>query len=307
MRRNERRLAFTLIELLVVIAIIAVLIGLLLPAVQKVREASFRLKCQNNLKQLGLAMHQLNHDTGDFGVAYQSGARTVSGVVVANTRNFHPPMLPYLEETALAFRYDLKKTWNSTVLNPGGMSNNQISLTDILTFQCPSVLRGHPKGQSRSDYAIALGWGTPASGHVTSGYVGYTNASGKGRGFWQSPSSKHTPTRIAEVSDGLSSTIVFMEDAGRPDEYAARGQPTGWQVGPNSWNDISHAFIIQIWCSTQPFSCANGNEIYSFHIGGANYLMGDGAVKYLPNNININVFYKLFTRQAGDVPGANWE
>ena len=94
---------------------------------------------------------------------------------------------------------------------------------------------------------------------------------------------------------------------GRPDEYNANGLPTNWQIGPDSWNDPTHAFWIEEWCNSQVFSCVNGNEIYSFHTAGVNYLMGDGAVKYIPNKININVFYMLFTRQAGDNPGPSWE
>ncbi len=262
------------------------------------------------MKQLGLALHQHNNDKGHFSTPYQSGPRTVSGVVVDNTRSYQPPLLPYIEETALAFRYDFKKPYSDSTMNAGGMSNNQISLTDIATFQCPSVPRPHPKGQSRSDYAIAERWGSPASSHLTAAanYLDQGHVSGRGRGFWRVPTSgKFTPTRLEEVSDGLSSTIVLMEDAGRPDEYFARGQPTGYQVGPFTWNNPSHAFWIEKWCQYQVFSCENGNEIYSFHIGGANYLMGDGAVKSMPNTIKLDVFYALFTRQHGDRPGANWE
>src|SRR5207302_1320990 len=98
---------FTLIELLVVIAIIAVLIGLLLPAVQKVREMAARIRCQNQMKQLGTAFHNLLADTGDFGVAFEPGDRTLNNGQVIGSRTWVPPLLPYLGETALATRYQM--------------------------------------------------------------------------------------------------------------------------------------------------------------------------------------------------------
>jgi prepilin-type N-terminal cleavage/methylation domain-containing protein/prepilin-type processing-associated H-X9-DG protein len=306
---RQPRSAFTLIELLVVIAIIAILIGLLLPAIQAIREAAARTKCLNNYKQIGLALHQLHNDTGDFGVPYESTRTYGSPPKTVGARNFHALLLPYLEETALAFRYDVKKPWTNTSPNTGAgsLSNNQISLTDIRTFQCPSVPKDHPRGQSRSDYGVAIGWGgTP---QTQSGIASYTTP--KGRGFWQTPSTGTAlprPTTIESISDGLSQTIALMEDAGRPDGYAAKGQPLNWQPGPNSWNDgAAHAFWVQIWCNSQCFNCSNGNEIYSFHPNGVTYLFADGSARYLSENIKMKTFAALFTREANDKPGIDWD
>jgi prepilin-type processing-associated H-X9-DG protein len=109
------------------------------------------------------------------------------------------------------------------------------------------------------------------------------------------------------VSDGLSQTIVLPEDAGRPREYRGRTGATGWQIGPDTWNyGDDHAFWIQAWCGTQCFNCENGNELFSFHPNGGNYLMGDGAVRFIPVTINKFTFKALFTREASDKPGADW-
>ncbi len=306
--RNRQRSGFTLIELLVVIAIIAILIALLLPAVQAVREAANRTNCLNNLKQIGLALHQLNNDTGNFGVPYENG-RTLMGITYGS-RNFHASILPYLEETALAFRYDLRKNWNNASVNLGGMSNNQISFTDIRMFQCPSVPKDQPRGKSRSDYAIAIGFdGTPAS-QVGLAAGSYTTAAG--RGFWEYPpfatNVPARPTKVEQVSDGLAQTIVLMEDAGRPDQYFSRTGSTGWQLGPDSWNDgDTHAFWIQAWCGTQWYNCMNGNELFSFHPNGCTYLFGDGSSRYMPVSIKKLTFKALFTREANDRAGPEWD
>ena len=141
---------------------------------------------------------------------------------------------------------------------------------------------------------------------------------GKGRGFWQYPESTtqrgypspgpQLPTHLNDVSDGLSQTIILMEDAGRPDAYAAKGQPLNWQIGPNSWNDGgTHAFWIQIWCNNQCFNCANGNEIYSFHTDGVNYLFADGTARWMSDRIKMATFKALYTREAADKPGNDWE
>src|SRR4051794_28114315 len=111
MSRRQRRAAFTLIELLVVIAIIAILIGLLVPAVQKVREAAARLQCQNNLKQVGLALHNHHTTRGFFPPGAVTKAQPKLGVPANALHGWVVFLLPYLEQDPLYKRYDLKKNW----------------------------------------------------------------------------------------------------------------------------------------------------------------------------------------------------
>jgi prepilin-type N-terminal cleavage/methylation domain-containing protein/prepilin-type processing-associated H-X9-DG protein len=279
---SRRRVGFTLIELLVVIAIIAVLIGLLLPAVQKVREAAARLKCQNNMKQLGLALHN-QHDTfGYFMPAWSDSTPSFNYVL---------NVLPYFEQDNIWRIYDKTRSWSHS-------ANDNATRNDINVLVCPAA-PSRP-GKWINDYPVAdyianaakTNLGIPASA-PQSAY----------NGFW---SGSNKTTKMSDITDGLSNTWMLFEDGGRPQSWQNGrlvSSVSGFGSTNERWADPANRITVQVWCGT-PINCNNGNEIYSFHTGGANFLMGDGSVKITRPSVDKKAFVALFTRAGGEV-GAN--
>ena len=260
MPASSHRHAFTLIEILVVIAIIAVLIGLLLPAVQKVREASNRASCSNNLKQIGLALHNYHDVNGSFPAAWKLLPQPDAGVPANYTlpssvdrTTPNPPIvgpsvfvliLPYLEQSDL---YDLIDV-NKSFFNPANMPpNNPAYSTPLKTFLCPSspgaasvdysaelsdsfgnfdVTLNYPPGLifGRTDYAPDAGMQADLPG---------ININAGASIIGQPP---QRPVRLTDIPDGTSNTLMVIEDGGRPAWYGSKGIVTsagGYQAGPN--------------------------------------------------------------------------
>lgn len=288
----RRRNAFTLIELLVVIGIIAVLIGLLLPAVQKVREAAARTKCQNNLKQMGIALIMYSDVEGFFPPGFQnSGTFTNTG--------WQLQLLPYLEQWSL---------WNQSVVwltaNPGGTDTDSYPACgfQMSTFICPSNVRPLIAVYNGGTYELTSYMGCAGT---TSG----NPVSGDGILF----SNSHV--RIIDVTDGTSNTILAGE---RPCTGDLLG---GWGFAPYGLSDagngdtvlgsqdVSLAIAmgdvstnIGFRAPLQPYTTAeiDGAHYWSFHDGGANFLYADGSVHFLPYSAG-SVFPQLCTRAGGEV------
>ena len=266
---SNRRLkndGFTLIELLVVIAVIAILIAMLVPAVQKVRESAARTTCSNNLKQIGLALHTC-HDAQRFFPAARTTKPKCSWV---------PSVLPYLEQKALHSQYNFKADWTDK-------TNRPVVATPLTMFQCPSTTEGarvDPKYKNKpacGDYNAT----TDVSYKLS--LLGVVAPSGDLRGVMVADKT----TRLSAVTDGSSNTIIVAEDAGRPGLWNAGRQVNGnsggggWAApqGPFGINGSSQdGGILNGYC---PLNCTNDNEVYSFHSGGANALFADGSVHFL--------------------------
>ncbi|HUR54548.1 MAG TPA: DUF1559 domain-containing protein [Gemmataceae bacterium] len=325
--RARYRPAFTLIELLVVIAIIAILIGLLLPAVQKVREAAARAACQNNMKQLGLAAH--NYESTFQ--AFPASKRTTRP-----QRSWAPDLLPSLEQAnaVSGAYYNLNENWWRTVgevaPNVGAAVPNGITTrTYFKIFNCPST-PNQPREQNKfenppeqnkigstSDYFAVEGVNANIAADL--GFTPTGDLKGVLRVFTEGP------TRMTGITDGTSNTILFAECAGREDVYRmgrlfaqaqtnpSMSNPARARGGAWATNDNPYEIGQRIqWPGAQgslpaavPMTINSSNEwgflFYSFHSGGANTLMADGSVRLLAASTPLATIVALCTRSGGEV------
>jgi prepilin-type N-terminal cleavage/methylation domain-containing protein/prepilin-type processing-associated H-X9-DG protein len=300
---RSRRTGFTLIELLVVIAIIAILIGLLVPAVQKVRSAAARISCGNNLHQLAIAA--LNYESTNGGLPPRCQ-------VYSPYRGWGTYLLPYIEQDSVYQIYN----FNLDFYNP---ANSAAVSIPVKVFACPATPAGN-RISPLVDVNLNL--------TGTNGAEGDYFAPNSVDAFWwpdpqrtnaadevEAPALAHTTNRpISAITDGTSNTLLFSELAGRPDHWV-RGvkQPTNATLRFPLWWGPWAAYNSCIYKTYSDdgqtpggfctINCNNSWGIYGFHTGGANAVFVDGSIHFLRVGLDRDVFAALVTRAGEEVLG----
>jgi prepilin-type N-terminal cleavage/methylation domain-containing protein/prepilin-type processing-associated H-X9-DG protein len=294
MTRGWRK-AFTLIELLVVIAIIAVLIGLLLPAVQKVREAAARSKCQNNLKQIGLACHNYHDLNRSLPPGY---------VATANYPDTSPGwgwpafLLPQLEQDALYRQLDFRRP----------VETQPAIQTVLRGFICPSDL------PPATAFPITDGLGTTICTAAPSSYAGTVgdDASEVEDEFGGGVFYRNSQTRFTDITDGTSQTVLAGDRAWADTNGIWAGAPSNGVVraGPlNPWTNAtasSPVFVLahNNWINIKTDADGGLDDFSSYHAGGVNILFADGSVHFLRSIVvdgpERRAFWALGTRAGGE-------
>lgn len=294
------RSGFTLIELLVVIAIITILIGLLLPAVQKVREAAARSQCLNNLKQIGLAFHNYHDAHQTLPPGY-----TASGPYVDGANDTRPGwgwatyILPYVEQGNLYNQFNLSQPVETF---PGIQ-------TMLKIYLCPSDI------PASMPFAVLNAFGNPI---VTAAPSSYAASCGSDASDVADPTGlglfyRNSHTRLTDISDGTSQTGMVSERAWANSQAIWAGAPSGavLRAGPlNPWQTVTEpapCFVLahNNWINIRTDADGGLDDFSSYHAGGVNLLFADGSVHFVRSitaeGQDHQDFQSLGTRDGGEV------
>jgi prepilin-type N-terminal cleavage/methylation domain-containing protein/prepilin-type processing-associated H-X9-DG protein len=295
------RRAFTLIELLVVIAIIAVLIGLLLPAVQKVRDAAARMSCSNNLKQVGLGLQSYHDAQKQFPPGYNSGY-DANGNDTGPGWGWAAYLLPYVEQDNLYRQINLAL--------PIENAANAIARVQVIkTYLCPAdaVPASVSVGPRSASGQLAATTCTVAPANYI-GNFGFSEPGVDGEGLFF----RGSAVRITDITDGTSSTLAAGERSFRYADATWAGSVTGAQLAPDPGSgltvqiDVAANYVLGHTgeAFNGPGALGEPNHFYSNHGRGVNFVFADGHVQFLSSSIGYTTFAALSTRAGGEtVPG----
>lgn len=324
MRQSKFSSGFTLVELLVVIAIVGILIGLLLPAVQAARETARRMRCQNHLKQIGLAVH-----------TYESVHRYLPGGQVRMSFSSKPrvrgwslfvQLLPNFEQGPLFDRWDFANPLGNETLG------NTAAVLPVLICPSASLAKNPFTKDSGVQYALTTYGGNGGTqSHPPETTVGDGMFAGTGPPITTPPTKQFPLIKFSHVLDGLSNTLLFGErdhlDPNFDSIFAAGGTMNplgGWghwaaAAGQFALTDVTLSSIAPINYRL-PFNHASGqadspfdqsreavlrlNAFGSRHAGGANFTLTDGSVRFLNESVDARVLRGLSTRAGGEVVGS---
>ncbi|HEY7423719.1 MAG TPA: DUF1559 domain-containing protein [Gemmataceae bacterium] len=307
---REPRAAFTLHELLLTLAIVAVLLAMLVPVLHKAHEAANRVRCANNLRQLGQACLSFEKHYHFFPTSIKD---------TGPQRSWTVQILPWIGRGDLAHQYDYHKNW----CDP---ANAAVISQQIPLLYCPAS----PSGPRTTSGVARLKTNDASGDRVVVKYpfevaacsdyavihqvknIAYSNgfADADGPGML----AEDLFPRVGDISDGLSNTLMLNESAGRPDEWMGRrmSRPdvkSGDAVWASRDNDFSfRGFTFDPesqWYANKAsgpcaVNCSNIEGIYSFHRGGSQAVFGDGAVRFIDQGVSTRLFARLVTRAGGE-------
>ena len=304
---SRLRPAFTLIELLVVIAIIAILIAMLVPAVQKVRAAAARIQCANNLKQIGLAVHNYASANESCFPKWDGFQRRLGWTTL---------LLPYLEQEGLYKTVDQAQSW---YVSANGCQNRAAGQVRMNNFVCPAnpgasrtVLIQDPENSGGSFQAA------PTDYTVADGFYYSVNPMNRVEGTMQSI--RQAPKRrLTDVTDGTSNTLIIFENADVPNLWINGQLVKDNSTTPQVINHSNHggwanpnSNSVRGWDATGTVQFGpyivnkrNGAAVYGFHTGGAHILLADGSVQFLSESTTSEMLKRLISYNGNDIATLN--